>query len=130
MLAVAEEKLDRDAVAASGDILRRIGTLYAILGEGIRAEELLAAAVAADQRSLEMAAGADERAQLLLSLARTLVAQGLPVEAATTAATGHRTAVSASTRHEIERWLSELEDQRSAAPSDVQRLAPPPSADS
>lgn len=113
MLAVAEEELGRDAVVVSGDILRRIGTLYATLGEDTRAAELLAAAIAADQRSLEMASEAEERARLLLSLARTLVAQGLPVEAAKTAAAAHRTAVSARTRLEIERWLSELDNHRS-----------------
>lgn len=127
MLAVAEEKLDRNGVSASGDILRRSGELYARLGERARADELLAAAVAADQRSLEMAAGADERAQLLLSLARTLVAQGFPVEAASAAATAHQTAVSARTRHEIARWLSELEIHRAAERTDPQRLASPPS---
>ena len=114
MLAVAEEELGRDAVVVSGDILRRIGTLYATIGEDTRAAELLAAAIAADQRALEVTTGEDERAQLLFSLARTLAAQGFPVEAATNATTAHRTAVSAFLRAEIERWLSELNDHRSA----------------
>jgi hypothetical protein len=100
--------------------------VYATLGEEIRAEELFAAAAAADQRSLEGAAGGDERAQLLFSLARTLVAQGFPVEAATTASAAHRTAVSAGTRLQIELWLSELADQRSAQRLEAQRLASPP----
>jgi tetratricopeptide (TPR) repeat protein len=98
MLTVAEKRLEGDAVAASGDILRRIGILYATLEEETRAAELFAAAIAADQRSLEVAEGADTRAQLLFSLARTLAAQGLPVEAANTAARARRTAVSARTR--------------------------------
>jgi hypothetical protein len=114
MLAMAEESIERDGLAASGDVLRRVGAVYATLGQETRAAELLAAAVAADQRALEVTTGGDERAQLLFSLARTLAAQGSPGEAATTATTAHRTAVSAIIRAEIERWLSELHDHRSA----------------
>lgn len=114
MLAMAEESIELDGLAPSGDVLRRVGAVYAILGEETRAAELLTAAIAADQRALEVTTGEDERAQLLFSLARTLAAQGFPVEAATNATTAHRTAVSAFLRAEIERWLSELNDHRSA----------------
>jgi hypothetical protein len=123
MLAMAEESIERDGLAASGEVLRRVRAVYATLGQesrasellaAARASELLAAAVAADQRALEVTTGGDERAQLLFSLARTLAAQGSPGEAATTATTAHRTAVSAIIRAEIERWLSELHDDRSA----------------
>ena len=56
MLALAEEKLERHA-AASGEMLRRRGLLYATLGEQERATALLSAALAADQRSLDIATG-------------------------------------------------------------------------
>ena len=65
MLAMAEESIELDGLAPSGDVLRRVGAVYAILGEETRAAELLPASISAEQRALEVTTGEDERAHLL-----------------------------------------------------------------
>lgn len=114
MLALALDERDGGADAMRGHFLRRTGEVYARLGEGTQAEEAFAAALAADERALESAVEADERAQLLFSLAHTLSAQGSLDEAASMASRGLQTAVSAKTRRDIRYWRAQLE-QRTAS---------------
>lgn len=115
LLALALSEHDGDMDAMSGDFLRRTGQLYARFGEGTQAEEAFAAALTADERSLETTEEADERARLLLSLARTLSAQGLLDEAASMTRRAQQMAVAASTRDDVRRWKAQLEEKLAAA---------------
>lgn len=118
MLTLAISEFDDNAGAGSAAFLRRTGKLYERLGDRALAEKELAAAATADKRALETAKEPDERARLLLSLARTLSAQGLLQEAASITARAEQVAASASTRLDIRRWQAELEQQlASSSPS-------------
>jgi len=115
MLAAALDNYP-DPTALDGDSLCRIGQLYDAFGEQESADKAFAAAIAADRRALEAAEDADQRAELMWSMARTLRAQGRPHEATSAAAQAQRTATSARLRRELAHWLQELE---AAAPRDV-----------
>lgn len=65
----------------------------------------------ADERALKMAKGTDERARAMLSLSRTLSAQGLLAEAARMAMEAEGIAVLARTQDQIRTWRADLGEQ-------------------
>ena len=115
-LAAAVEQARADPAALGGDGLCRMGQLYASLGEPEAAEAAFSTALVVDQHLLPKAATADERAELMWSLARTLRAQGLQDEARTTADRAEATASSARLRRELRLWSHELEKADGVAP--------------
>lgn len=115
MLALAQREQDGSADAVSGAFLRRVGRVHSRLGEQAQAEDALVAALAADERALEAAQEPDERAQLLLSLARTLSAQGALDQAVSMTGRAQQMALSASTRRDVRRYRAELDEKLASA---------------
>ncbi len=109
MMPIAVEEVNGDPPAPRGERLSRIGQLYAAVGDKSTARAAFAAAMAADRNSLQTVDDANARAELMWSMARTLLAEGRTEEARREATQARQTAMSGRLRFSIERWLQDFD---------------------
>jgi hypothetical protein len=92
--------------AGQGETLRRLGTVYALLGEDLQAKAMFDRAVKIDEQRLKGLSTAEEKAVILWSLAKTLDAIGDKSAASERAKEAHAAAaVSPLIRRQIENWI-------------------------
>jgi len=103
--------------------LRRVGTIHALLGEVHEANAKFDRAVEVDEQRLEDASGAEEKAGVLWSLAKTLDARGDKSAAMERAKEARATAISPRIRRSIGIWIKRKEEK--ACRSSAEGMATP-----